>query len=336
MEAEHIIEISKNIKQEEEKKEEKDNQSLENEQNSVETSPESKRSLETFEKNFEEDTFKQESLKQIIEKDNKQINKKKKNKEQNDNRKEPISTYILKYTRNDSELKKLSLDTGLKKAENCLYLINIELIDINSNSSISQDEKCLKEKTLSNPKNHLFISCHEVAAFSFDEIYEKTYSLEELCKENKIFKIFDSTDEAKIMIDEMIKNNKNNSKKIFIDFDGKSLKLHMKLTFFDKNEEIIFNIPKKILTDKEKNKLLPQFLKEIQDKMYMLSEENKKLKDKKLKYTTKHKKAKCNLIKNKFNNNTIKLPKENQKENKINSGIVNEDISKDINEKIIL
>ena len=55
----------------------------------------------------------------------------------------------------------------------------------------------------------------------------------------------------------------------------------MKLSFFDKEKEIIFNIPKKILTDKDKNNLLPEFLKEIQEKMNHLKEENKKLKTQK-------------------------------------------------------
>ena len=41
-------------------------------------------------------------------------------------------------------------------------------------------------------------------------------------------------------------------------------------------------IPKKILTDKDKNNLLPEFLKEIQDKLNHLKEENKKLKERKL------------------------------------------------------
>ena len=49
-----------------------------------------------------------------------------------------------------------------------------------------------------------------------------------------------------------------------------------------REKEIIINIPKKILTDKDKNNLLPEFLKEIQDKMNHLKEENKKLKQKKI------------------------------------------------------
>ena len=52
----------------------------------------------------------------------------------------------------------------------------------------------------------------------------------------------------------------------------------MKLSFFDEEKEIILNIPKKILNNADKINLLPDFLKEIQDKMNYLNEENKKLK----------------------------------------------------------
>ena len=335
METDQIIELSKNIKIEEDEKEEKENQSLKNGQNSSETSPDSKKSLEKFEKNLE-DTDRQENSIQIFEKDIGQIKKKKKTKQQIDKKKEQMSTYILKYTRNDSQLKELSIETGLQKAKSCLFLIDIKIIENNPILSISQDEKNLKEKNLSNSKKFLSISCHEVAAIYFDEIYERIYSLEDLCKENKIFKIYDSPDEAKIMIDEMIENNEKNSKKIFIDFVDKTLKLHMKLTFFDKQEEIIFNIPKKILTDKEKNNLLPEFLKEIQEKMNHLNQENKKLKDKNLK--SKVKETKCNLKKNKNYNKPIELSKENKKENEnqikeLNSEVINEENTKDINKE---
>ena len=55
----------------------------------------------------------------------------------------------------------------------------------------------------------------------------------------------------------------------------------MRLSFFDKEKEIIFNIPKKTLSDEDKNNLLPEFLKEIQKKMNSLKDENKKLKTQK-------------------------------------------------------
>ena len=72
-------------------------------------------------------------------------------------------------------------------------------------------------------------------------------------------------------------------KKIFLSFKNNELKLHMKLSFFDEDKEIVLNIPKKILTDEDKINLLPEFLKEIQDKMNHLSEENKKMKIKRTK-----------------------------------------------------
>ena len=51
----------------------------------------------------------------------------------------------------------------------------------------------------------------------------------------------------------------------------------MKFSFFDKEKEIIFNLPKKKLTDKEKNDLLPGLLKEMQAKMFSLAYENKQI-----------------------------------------------------------
>ena len=127
----------------------------------------------------------------------------------------------------------------------------------------------------------LVICCHEIAAIYFDEIYERIYTLNDLYKENKFFRVFEKIDEARGVIDESIKRNEKNSKKIFINFKDKELKLHMKLSFFDKEKEIILNIPKKMLTNRDKNNLLPEFLKEIQDKMNHLKEENKKLKNRK-------------------------------------------------------
>ena len=53
----------------------------------------------------------------------------------------------------------------------------------------------------------------------------------------------------------------------------------MNISFFDKENEVILNIPKKNITDKERIKLLPEFLKEIQIKMNHLEEDNKKLKN---------------------------------------------------------
>ena len=189
------------------------------------------------------------------------------------------STYILKYKRTEEELKELAVETNLAKSENCLFMLNIKLIkgeiSENGNSNIEND----KEKE---SEEFLVICCHEIAAIYFDEIYERIYTLDDLYKENKFFRVFEKIDEARSIIDESIRRNEKNSKKIFINFKDKELKLHMKLSFFDKEKEIILNIPKKILTDKDKNNLLPEFLKEIQDKLNHLKEENKKLKERRL------------------------------------------------------
>ena len=189
------------------------------------------------------------------------------------------STYILKYKRTEEELKELAVETNLPKSENCLFMLNIKLIkgelSENGNSNLEND----KEKE---SEEFLVICCHEIAAIYFDEIYERIYTLDDLYKENKFFRVFEKIDEARSIIDESIRRNEKNSKKIFINFKDKELKLHMKLSFFDKEKEIILNIPKKILTDKDKNNLLPEFLKEIQDKLNHLKEENKKLKERKL------------------------------------------------------
>jgi len=191
------------------------------------------------------------------------------------------STYILKYKRTEEELKELAVETNLPKSENCLFMLNIKLIkgelSDNPNSIIENENDKEKES-----EEFLVICCHEIAAIYFDEIYERIYTLDDLYKENKFFRVFEKIDEARSIIDESIRRNEKNSKKIFINFKDKELKLHMKLSFFDKEKEIILNIPKKILTDKDKNNLLPEFLKEIQDKLNHLKEENKKLKDRRL------------------------------------------------------
>ena len=189
---------------------------------------------------------------------------------------ESTSTYILKYTRKGDELREFAVETGLRKSENCLFMLNIKLIKSDSVSIIDPNEEITKGETPREPENFLVFCCHEIAAIYFDEIYERIYTLKDLAKENKYFKVFESTEEAKIVIDETIRTNEKNAKKIFIGFKDKELKLHMKLSFFDKEKEIVLNIPKKPLTDEDKVNLLPEFLKEIQDKMNHLNEENKK------------------------------------------------------------
>ena len=192
------------------------------------------------------------------------------------------TTYTLKYKRSKEELKELAIETNLPKSENCLFMINVKIEkndDLEDNQNLQNENKY----DVAPPAgNILVISCHEIAAIYFDEIYERKYTLEDLFNENIFFKVFDSIEEARNIIDESIKNNEKNSKKVYINLKDKEFKLHMKLSFFDKEKEIVFNIPKKILTNKDKNYLLPEFLKEIQEKMNHLKDENKKLKTQKI------------------------------------------------------
>ena len=245
---------------------------------------------------------------------------------------EATSTYILKYTRKGDELKEIAEETGLRKSENCLFMLNIKLIK--SDSVLTENNIPFETS-----ENFLVFCCHEIAAIYFDEIYERVYTLDDLAKENKYFKVFESTEEAKNVIDETIRKNEKNDKKIFLAFKDKVLKLHMKLSFFDKEKEIVLNIPKKKLNDEDKINLLPEFLKEIQDKMNHLSEENKKMKIKKTKvYNNRIKEIKNNYrANNTFNfdiSNNKNDIKDDAKEKKLdkttinNSNILNE-ISKD-------
>ena len=180
--------------------------------------------------------------------------------EQEQEQEESSSSYILKYTRKSNEPRESAYDKELIKPKHCLYMIEF---------------KILKGKT----EKYLLVYCHEIAAIYFDEIYEKKYSLNDLYKENKHFRIFDDVEEAKNIVDEILNNNANNTKKIFIDCQDDIFKLHLNITFFDKDNEVILNIPKKNITDKERIRLLPEFLKEIQIKMNHLEEDNKKLKN---------------------------------------------------------
>ena len=242
------------------------------------------------------------------------------------------STYILKYKRTEEELKELAVETNLAKSENCLFMLNIKLIkgelSDNMNSAIETD------KGRNESEEFLVICCHEIAAIYFDEIYERIYTLDDLYKENKFFRVFENIDEARSIIDESIRRNEKNSKKIFINFKDKELKLHMKMSFFDKEKEIILNIPKKILTDKDKNNLLPEFLKEIQDKLNHLKEENKKLKERRsLLESNRGGRASDFLIesdvkieKEKEKESEKEKEKEIQKEKEIKSGLMEENL----------
>ena len=75
------------------------------------------------------------------------------------------------------------------------------------------------------------------------------------------------------------------------------------------------NIPKKILTDEDKINLLPEFLKEIQDKMNHLNEENKKMK----------------IKRTKAYNNRIKEIKNNYRANTTFDFYINDNVKEEIN-----
>ena len=258
----------------------------------------------------------QENEKEVLEENNNEQNQEEKEKEVYD----PYSTttYILKYRRTKEELKELASETNLPKSETCYFMINIKLLKndnidaTNSNTEISNENI---------DAEYLSISCHEIAAVYMDEIYERIYTLDDLCKEIKYFKIFDKIEEARNIIDESLKNNEKNQKKIFINFQNKELKLHMKLSYWDREKEIVFNIPKKILTEKEKNSLLPEFLKEIQQKMNHLKDENKKLKAKNVLLQQSSKGSSDFLIESEF-----------RKDNDLKNGLMNENNEEKINE----
>ena len=194
------------------------------------------------------------------ENENKKNEEEEEEEEKEEEIKEGASTYILKYSRKNNEPRESAYDKELIKAKHCLFMIEFKLL------------KGKKNK-------YLLIYCHEIAAIYFDEIYEKKYTIKDLYKENRHFRIFDDVEDAKNIIDEILNNNSSNSKKIFIDLQDNTFRLHLKITFFDKENEVIFNVTKKNINDKERIRILPDFLKEIQIKMNHLEDENKKLKN---------------------------------------------------------
>ena len=280
---------------------------------------------EKIEEEKKEDSLEEEKEEDINQKNNlgkKDINQKNENKQNleiDDNKTseenllgeidpESTSTYILKYTRKGDELKEISVETGLRKSENCLFMLNIKLI---KSDSVLTEKDIQQESS----ENYLVFCCHEIAAIYFDEIYERVYTLDDLIKENRHFRILESTEEAKNIIDKTIRKNEKNDKKIFLSFKNNELKLHMKLKFFDEDKEIVLNIPKKILTDEDKINLLPEFLKEIQDKMNHLNEENKKMK----------------IKRTKAYNNRIKEIKNNYRANTTFDFYINDNVKEEIN-----
>ena len=262
--------------------------------------------------NEEESLEEEKEIQKDEDKLNKEINDNELEQKEEEIDLESTSTYILKYTRKGDELKEISVETGLRKTENCLFMLNIKLIK--SDSVLSENDTPQE-----NSENFLVFCCHEIAAIYFDEIYERVYTLDDLIKENKHFRALESTEEAKNVIDKTIRKNEKNDKKIFLSFKNNELKLHMKLSFFDEDKEIVLNIPKKILTDEDKINLLPEFLKEIQDKMNHLSEENKRMKIKRTKaYNNRIKEIKDNYkANNTFNfdiniNDKVDIDKKNE------------------------
>ena len=175
------------------------------------------------------------------------------------------TSYILKYVRKENELNELIKVTNFKKSRHCLFMIDLFLIKNNDNETL------------------LVIKCHEIAAIHFEDFYERIYTLEDISKENKYFRALDRIEDIKDIIDNVFLQKSRKSKKVFIELENNILKLHLKLSFFDTEKEIILNIPKKNLNDDEKILILPMFLKEIQQKMNFYEEENKKYKKKKKK-----------------------------------------------------
>ena len=273
--------LKSNEKKEKEEKDEKEQNSVKNEEISTKTE-EKTENINKNEKEISETEKKQNEMKDNANNNNNEVKNKieikNENEEEKNNKiekieeeeneieekdeelKDTISTYILKYTRKNNEPRESSYDKELIKSKHCLFMIEFKIL------------QGKKEK-------FLLIYCHEIAAIYFDEIYEKKYSLNDLYKENRHFRIFDDIEEAKKVIDEILNNNNSNSKKIFIDLKDNIFRLHLNITFFDKENEVIFSIPKKHINDKERIRLLPEFLKEIQIKMNHLEEDNKRLKN---------------------------------------------------------
>ena len=260
---------------EEEKEESKNKQEkVESKKDSEKNNEEQNKEINTTK---EENSDKNKENKEIVKEENQnkeenkiqeKLEKNPISKNENDNniskedeeQEESSSSYILKYVRKSNEPKESAYDKELIKSKKCLYMIEFKII------------KGKSEK-------YLLVYCHEIAAIYFDEIYEKKYTIKDLYKENRHFRIFDEVDEAKNIIDEILNNNATNAKKIFIECQYNIFKLHLKISFFDKENEVVLNIPKKDITDKERIRLLPDFLKEIQIKMNHLEEDNKKLKN---------------------------------------------------------
>jgi hypothetical protein len=304
---ERIIEKEDEVHQKQEEEEKSVNEEEEEEDMNNEENPQNQESNSQKEQSQENEPE--------VEENNNEQNPEEKEKEVIDPY--ATTTYILKYKRTKEELKELAVETNLPKSETCYFMINIKLKK-NDNAVMTNSNTDISNENLE--PEYLVISCHEIAAIYMDEIYERIYTLDDLCKEIKYFKIFDKIDEARNIIDESMKNNDKNPKKIFVDFKNKELKLHMKLTYWDREKETIFTIPKKILSEKEKNTLLPEFLKEIQEKMNHLKEENKKLK------------AKNVILQSSKGGSEFLIESDFKKDNDLKNGLLNENNDDKIND----
>ena len=204
------------------------------------------------------------------------------------------STYIIKYFRKKNELKELIKATQLPKSKHTLFML--EFIMIKNNNE--------------NNESLLHIKCHEIAAIHFEDYYERIYSYNDILKENKYFKALDNLEDIKEALDYVLSKNYQNSKKIFIELQNNTFKLHIMFTYFDTIKEIILNVPQKIVKDEEKIFLLPMALKEVQLKLNFLEKENKRFKNK-------DKKMNNNInVNNTFYEYYLKIKNEKEKKEK--------------------
>ena len=306
---ERIIEKEDEIHQKPEEEEKSGNEEEEESDANNEDNPPNQES------NHQEEQSQENEQQDVDDNNNNEQNPEEKEKEVYDPYR--TTTYILKYKRTREELKELAVETNLPKSETCYFMINIKLLK-NDNADMTNSNTDISNENIE--PEYLAICCHEIAAIYMDEIYERVYNLDDLCKEIKYFKIFDKIEEARNIIDESMKANDKNQKKIFVDFKNKELKLHMKLSYWDREKETVFSIPKKILTEKEKNNLLPEFLKEIQQKMNHLKDENKKLK------------AKNMILQSSKGGSDFLIESDFKKDNDLKNGLLNEDNEEKNNE----
>ncbi len=198
----NFIQIIKELYEDEEKEEEKEEEEKEDSQedekdsnkisNTVNYSPKNiSLKIQNENKPKEEEEKIPNNYKQETPIKTTKIEKEEHTPENQDQDLEATSTYILKYTRKGDELKELAEETGLRKSENCLFMLNIKLIKSDSVSIIDPTEEGKEqEETPKEPENFLVFCCHEIAAIYFDEIYERIYTLKDLALENKYFKVF--------------------------------------------------------------------------------------------------------------------------------------------------